>query len=86
MTAMTHGAFEFIHNSAIQVGNVALAGTRGWISETAKTYKEDTDKSIILREEGRMERSLALAKQMKQDGSIAILHYPPSMKCGRLRT
>lgn len=77
MTAMTHGAFEFIHNSAIQVGNVALAGTRGWISETAKTYKEDTDKSIILREEGRMERSLALAKQMKAARIIAILHYPP---------
>lgn len=40
MTAMTHGAFEFIHNSAIQVGNVALAGTRGWISRRQKHIKK----------------------------------------------
>ncbi len=76
MTNMTHGAFEFIHNSAIQVGNVALAGTRGWISETSKKFTE-TDRAIILREEGRMERSLELAQQMKVDKIIAVLHYPP---------
>ncbi len=76
MTAMTHGAFEFIHNSAIQVGNVAICGTRGWISENSKQFTE-TDRAIILREEGRMERSLDLAKQMHADKVIAVLHYPP---------
>ena len=76
MTAMTHGAFEFIHNSAIQVGNVALAGTRGWISETSKKFTE-TDRAIILREEGRMARSLELAQKMNVDKIIAVLHYPP---------
>ncbi|WP_296957074.1 metallophosphoesterase [uncultured Dialister sp.] len=77
MTRFTEGAFEFIHNSAIDAGGVALAGTRGWISETSKKYVEKTDKSIILREEGRLERSLELAEKMNTPRIMAVLHYPP---------
>lgn len=57
MTRMTDGAFEFIHNSALSVGPIAIAGTRGWIAETSRKLTE-ADKPIILREEGRLERSL----------------------------
>lgn len=76
MTRMTGGAFEFIHNSALIVGHTALAGTRGWISETSRK-KTDSDTSIIAREEGRMERSLELAEKMSPKRIIAVLHYPP---------
>lgn len=75
MTKMTHGEFEFIHNSTCKVGNIALAGTRGWIAETSKKLTE-SDKKILFREEGRMERSLAEAKKISSE-IIAILHYPP---------
>lgn len=61
MTRMTDGMLEFLHNSAIRTGQVALAGTRGWISETSPKLTE-TDKPIIAREEGRLERSLDLAE------------------------
>lgn len=76
MTAMTDGAFEFLHNSAIDIGGVALAGTRGWISETSPKLTEK-DKPIIAREEGRLLRSLAMAEKMHTKRIMAVLHYPP---------
>ena len=76
MTRMTDGAFEFIHNSALSVGPIAIAGTRGWIAETSRKLTE-ADKPIILREEGRLERSLELASKMNPERIIAVLHYPP---------
>lgn len=76
MTRMTDGAFEFLFNSAIDVGGVALAGTRGWISETSPKLTE-TDKPIIAREEGRLERSLGLAEKLGTPRIMAVLHYPP---------
>lgn len=76
MTRMTHGAFEFLHNSAAKVGNIALAGTRGWVSENSFKVQE-SDLSIIAREEGRLERSLELAEKLDCSRIIAVLHYPP---------
>lgn len=62
MKRMTDNAFEFIFNSALSVENIALAGTRGWIPETSKKITEE-DKVIILREQGRLERSLIEAEK-----------------------
>jgi predicted phosphohydrolase len=76
MTRMTNNAFEFLHNSALKVGNIALAGTRGWICENSRKVQED-DLKIIAREEGRLERSLEAAEALHCDRIIAILHYPP---------
>ena len=76
MTRMTDGMLEFLHNSAIRTGQVALAGTRGWISETSPKLTE-TDKPIIAREEGRLERSLDLAEKTGASRIMAVLHYPP---------
>ena len=36
MKRMTNNAFEFLHNNALQVNDIALAGTRGWIPETSR--------------------------------------------------
>ncbi len=76
MTRMTDGMLEFLHNSAIRTGQVALAGTRGWISESSPKLTE-TDKPIIAREEGRLERSLDLAEKTGASRIMAVLHYPP---------
>lgn len=76
MKRMTNNAFEFLHNNALQVNDIALAGTRGWIPETSRKFTED-DQKIVLREEGRMERSLQEAKKLNCNKIIAVLHYPP---------
>ena len=76
MTRITGGAFEFLHNSAINAGGVALAGTRGWIAETSPKLTAK-DIPIIAREEGRLDRSLALAKKMPVSRIMVVLHYPP---------
>ena len=76
MKRMTDNAFEFIFNSALSVENIALAGTRGWIPETSKKITEE-DKVIILREQGRLERSLIEAEKFNCEKIFAILHYPP---------
>lgn len=72
----TNNQFEFIHNTALSVGNIALAGTRGWIPRTAKKFTEH-DEKILTREEGRMQRSIEAAKKLGKDRIIAVLHYPP---------
>lgn len=76
MTKMTQGKFEFIHNCAIKVGQIALTGTRGWIAETSRKFTKD-DEKILTREEGRMERGLISAQKLPCERIIACLHYPP---------
>ncbi|MDY6084874.1 MAG: metallophosphoesterase [Dialister sp.] len=76
MKRMTENAFEFIHNSALSAGQIALAGTRGWIAETSHKVKEE-DIPIIRREEGRLERSLLEAEKLPHKQIMAVLHYPP---------
>lgn len=76
MKRMTDNAFEFIFNSALSAGNIAFAGTRGWIPETSKKITEE-DKVIIVREQGRLERSLIEAEKLNCEKIFAVLHYPP---------
>lgn len=76
MTRMTDGMLEFLHNSAIRTGQVALAGTRGWISETSPKLTE-TDKPIIAREEGRLERSLDMAEKREPPALWQCSIIPP---------
>ena len=76
MTKATNGAFEFLHNNTIKVGSIALAGTRSWIPETARTFTEK-DAAILKREEGRLERSLQLAAETGASRIFCVLHYPP---------
>ena len=61
---------DFVHNSAVKVGNVAVCGTRGWFYE-----HKGTDK-IILREAMRLEASIKAAKAVGGE-PVVFLHYPP---------
>ncbi len=64
---------QFLYNNSFTVDGISICGTRGWTVETENTGEKD--KKIILREAGRLERSL----QTAQDGTekVVFLHYPP---------
>ena len=69
-----HGfdTIRFLFNNYYPFGDYGICGTRGWMNDPDEPH----DKKVILREAGRLERSLEAAKQ---DGKIPIvfLHYPP---------
>jgi predicted phosphohydrolase len=65
--------FDFIYNNSFCVDGVSICGTRGWTVETENTTEKD--KKIILREAGRLERSLQSAPSTME--KIVVLHYPP---------
>lgn len=63
-----------IQNNSVKIGNVIIAGTRGW----NKTAKED-DIKIYNRELGRMKLSLDSVEKIRKEGDkvVVMTHYPP---------
>lgn len=66
---------SFIHNSCYAADGLAICATRGWGER-----QTETDEKIILREAGRLERSLANAPCDCE--KIAVMHYPPVFEGG----
>ncbi|MDR1805578.1 MAG: metallophosphoesterase [Clostridium sp.] len=62
---------SFLHNSAARVGGVSICGTRGWFFDAER----DEDKKIVLREQGRLERSIDCARALGGE-PVAFMHYP----------
>ena len=69
--------FTFLQNNAVKIGNIIVAGTRGWSLANEKSNEED--KKIYARELLRLELSLKCATDKLYEGDIliALLHYPP---------
>ena len=66
-----------LHNDAADLGEVVVAGARGWLAPT-DSEATDKDRKIFQRELGRLERSLAAARAIvAQRPLIAAVHYPP---------
>ena len=61
---------EILFNNTIIAENHAIAGTRGWF------YDDKADKKIVLREVGRLEKSLTEAEKTGLP-VLVFLHYPP---------
>ena len=63
---------NILNNNCYDYEDVGICGTRGWINDGT----EPQDQKVILREAGRLERSIqdALAKNLDP---IVFLHYPP---------
>ena len=63
---------SILNNNSFTYGDTAVCGTRGWF------FEEETgsphDRKMILREVGRLKRSLDSAGERKK---IVFLHYPP---------
>lgn len=79
LTKMTgvYKTLKFVHNSFESVGDVAICGTRGWLSPNGQKFDEN-DERIYKREAIRLENSLKMAKAAGFEKIIGVLHYPPT--------
>ncbi len=62
---------ELLYNNAIEVGEYAVCGTRGWFYDCA-----ENDKKVLMREVGRLTASLGEAVKLNKE-PLVFLHYPP---------
>lgn len=71
---------DFLHNTGMVVGNVAICGSRGWTDIDAGSVDEQ-DEKIYKRELNRLKLSIdAMEKEAEEKDishRIAMLHYPP---------
>ncbi len=70
-----------LQNDAVKIGNVVIAGTRGWDvpeSENDSRFTQE-DQKLYAREQIRMELALESAKKLIKEGDtlIYMIHYPP---------
>ena len=66
-----------LQNDALTFGDIAIAGTRGWVCPSSHEFS-DQDKKIYERELGRLRLSLKAAAAFGKDKLIVMLHYPPT--------
>lgn len=75
-----NGLFEsisFIHNSYVNIGEIAICGSRGWICPNDSSFT-DKDELIYKREQNRLELSISKARDDGFDNIIVMIHYPPT--------
>lgn len=65
-------SLRFLFNNAATVENIAVCGTRSWFFDAEKS----ADKKVLLREVGRLQRSIDAAKATGKE-PVVFLHYPP---------
>lgn len=63
---------DILFNNAYRIGDYTVCGSRGWFYD-AETSE---DKKVLLREAGRLQRSIDEAKLLGGE-PIVFLHYPP---------
>ena len=63
---------KFLHNNAYKVGEIAIAGTRGWFFDAEK---DNVDK-VMACECARLQRSIDEARKLGGE-VVVFLHYPP---------
>ncbi len=64
---------KFLHNNAYKIGDIAVAGTRGWFFDAEK---DNIDK-VMARECQRLQRSIDEARKLGGE-VVVFLHYPPA--------
>lgn len=65
-------SIKFMHNNAYRVGDISIAGTRGWFFDAEN---ENVDK-VMARECARLQRSIDEARKLGGE-VVVFLHYPP---------
>lgn len=65
-------SISLLHNSGVEVEDVCICGTRGWLYNSGT----ESDLKVLKREAGRLERSLDVADKAKRQ-PLVFLHYPP---------
>ncbi len=71
-------AFYFLQNDCVKLGNVIVAGSRGWSVPGSADYTEH-DEALYRREAERFKLAFAQVGKVRQEGDvlIALIHYPP---------
>ncbi len=72
-----YDSIEFIHNTFVGIEDIAICGTRGWISPNKDNFTEH-DEKIYNRECNRLKLSLDAAKRSGYNKFIVMIHYPPT--------
>ncbi len=65
-------SLNILHNNTYVEGNIAIAGSRGWFFDA----ESDSDKKVLMREVGRIKKSIDEAKKTGLE-PVVFLHYPP---------
>ncbi len=65
-------SLEILFNNAYRVGNISVAGTRGWFYDA----EAESVQKVLNREVCRLRASIACAKQLGGE-TVVFLHYPP---------
>lgn len=68
-----------IVNDAVRIGNVVMAGSRGWVTPGHEPLNEE-DTRLLTREGERLKLSVQHALKLRQPGDhfLLMLHYPPA--------
>ena len=70
--------FYFLQTDAIKIGDLVIAGSRGWTCPGCPDFSEQ-DEKLYLREAERFRLALAEADKLAEEGDrkIALVHFPP---------
>jgi predicted phosphohydrolase len=74
--ALPEGMFA-IQNDALAIGELVIAGTRGWLCPGSPGFTEQ-DQKIYLRELERLKLSLRAAERLSYKRLVVMLHFPPT--------
>ena len=75
---MAPSDFFFLQNDCVKLGNVIIAGSRGWTCPGSVDFGED-DMKLYLREAERFKLAFRQVEKVREEGDtlIALIHYPP---------
>lgn len=67
-----YDSISVLLNSAVGIDDFCICGTRGWLYRS----ESENDRKILMRETGRLKRSLDVARKIGLE-PIVFMHYPP---------
>ena len=70
--------FYFLQNDCVKIGNLIIAGSRGWTVPGSSDFTEH-DLALYKREAERFRLAFAEVKKVREEGDrlIALIHFPP---------
>lgn len=70
--------FTFLQNDCVKIGNIIIAGSRGWTCPGSADFTEH-DMSLYLRESERFKLCFQEVKKVRTEGDtlLALIHFPP---------
>ena len=78
--ALPEGMYA-LQQDAVDLGEMVVCGTRGWMIPTEETPLEERDQKLYQRELGRMDMALAEAQRLAVGRPVIVMmHYPPLLR------